>query len=186
MSRDITTAVDAALAAPHIPGVIFVEMDFSGGTRRLCNAGCNVVWDGYAWQGVGNLGAIDPIQEGSDLQAYGLSLQLSGIPTVNIAIALTPSNYKGLPCKVWFAPMDSNYVVLSSPVLIFQGRMDTMQIELGGTATITCTAESRLADWQRPRVRRWNQADQQARYPNDKAFEYVEQMVERQLLWGRA
>ena len=51
-------------------------------------------------------------------------------------------------------------------------------------ATISVSAESRLAAWDRPNVRRYNHEDQQIDYPGDKFFEFVPQMVDRLLVWG--
>jgi hypothetical protein len=41
-----------------------------------------------------------------------------------------------------------------------------------------------LADWDRPRVRRYNAADQAITDSADKGFEFVPQMVERNIRWG--
>ncbi len=185
MSRALLPAVTAAIADSNVPGVVFAQFEFSGGTKRFCNAGYTMSWNSYLWKGVGEVGKIEPISEGGDLQAYNLSMQLSGIDPDTIAVALVPAYYKRRAASVWFAALNSEYGVLISPVLIFKGRIDTMQIELGATATITATAESPLADWQRPRSRFWNGADQQSRYPTDKFFEYVEQTVKREIIWGR-
>ena len=46
------------------------------------------------------------------------------------------------------------------------------------------TVESRFAAWDRPLVRRYNNADQQTRYPGDKGLEFVEQTAEKQIVWG--
>ena len=59
-----------------------------------------------------------------------------------------------------------------------------MDIDVGATATITVNAESRLADWDRPRVRRYNHEDQQIDYPGDMGFEFVPQMATKELRWG--
>jgi len=67
---------------------------------------------------------------------------------------------------------------------MFKGRMDTMNIALGKTATITLTAESRLIDWSRPRIRRYTNADQQERFSADKGFEFVSDTVEIEIVWG--
>ena len=64
--------------------------------------------------------------------------------------------------------------------------MDTMPIEVGAQASIQLTVESRLVDWERPRDRRFNHPDQIAEYPDDKGLEYVAQMAEKELVWGRA
>ena len=61
-----------------------------------------------------------------------------------------------------------------------------MNIEAGETATISISVESRLVDWERPRVHRYTNADQQIAYPGDKGLEFVAQMVEKELVWGRS
>ncbi len=185
MSRAISTAVADALAADNVPILIFVSMDFPDAMLRLCNAGYTVAWDGHEWLGAGQVASMDPIQETSELQANGLRFTLSGVPPENIALALG-QHYQGRACKVWLAPLDaSTFLPLTDPMLVFSGRMDTMDIQVGETATIQVSAESRLADWDRPRVRRYNHADQIARYPDDKGFEFVEKVVDMEILWGR-
>jgi len=50
---------------------------------------------------------------------------------------------------------------------------------------IPFTFGGRLVDWERPRIRRYNNADQQVAFTGDKGFEFVPQMVEKELIWGR-
>jgi len=181
--KTVSVGVDAAFKSGNIPLLVLVEMEFSGGTTRACNAGYNFVWGGHTWIGVGNLGKIGAIQEGKDLQMYGCSLELSGIPPEMVAIALN-NEYQGNPATIWFAPLDENYTILADPIIVFKGRMDTMPIELGETATIQLTIESRLVDWERPRISRYNDVDQQKLHPGDKGLEFIAQMVEKELVWG--
>ena len=77
------------------------------------------------------------------------------------------------------------YALIADPVEIFKGRVNQMNIEAGETATISLTVESRLVDWERPRVSRYNNADQQVAFSGDKGFEFVPPMVEKELIWGR-
>lgn len=183
MSRDISAAVEAALDADRVRALVFVMMDFAGGVLRVNNSATTITWDGQEWLGVGRLGSIDAVSEGIGLEARGLSFRISGVPGSHVALALG-EHYQGRDCKVWFAPLDESYTVIADPALVFFGRMDVMDIELGKTAAITVTAESRLADWDRPRVRRFNHEDQQIDYPGDKFFEFVPQMAEKELRWG--
>jgi hypothetical protein len=183
MTRSQTPAAEAAQAAEHVVLVVFVEMNFSTGFLRANNSGVSLDWNGYSWLGVGKLGSIDPIKEGVDLQARGLAFRIKGIDPANIALALS-TQYQGRSCKVWTAELTGGHAVIADPTLIFWGRLDTMDIELGATAPITVSAESRLADWDRPRVRRYNHEDQQIDYPGDLGFEFVPQMVEKELRWG--
>lgn len=184
MARTVTTAVGNALASGNVPYLMLVQLDFVSGTLRACSAAYDFAWGGYTWVGAGNLAAIQPIEEGAELQMYGVQLQLSGIPAAYVSVALN-QNYRGRPATIYLAPLNSSYMVLADPVVAFSGRMDTMQLEVGHTATITVTAESRLTDWERARVRRYNSEDQQQVYPGDLGFQYVPQMVEKQIVWGR-
>lgn len=183
MSRDITTAADNALSAGHVPMIVLVEMDFPTGFLRLNNSGVSFDWGGYTWLGVGRLGSIDAIREGADLQARGLAFRMTGIDPAHVAVALG-TQYQGRSCKVWVAPLTAAHALVADPLLIFWGRLDTMEIVLEATATITVSAESRLADWDRPRTRRYNQEDQHLDYPDDVGFAFVPQMVEKELRWG--
>ncbi len=68
--------------------------------------------------------------------------------------------------------------IAASPAGPFIFKMDQLTYQLGSTATLRLTAESRLVDWARPRVLRYNDADHQARHPGDKFFQYTENQVE--------
>ena len=183
--REMTETVLAALRSDNVPLLVLVELDFAGGVVRCCNAGYNFVWDGQVWTGLGNLGGISGASEGQDLQMYGITLTLSGVPPELVAVALG-SGYQGRDATIWLATLNSDYSILTDPVIIFRGRMDTMPVEIGQEATIQLTIESRLVDWERPRIRRYNHADQITEYPTDKGFEFVPQMSEREIVWGRA
>jgi len=183
--REMTAPVIAALQADNVPLLVLVELQFASGTVRVCNAGYSFDHDGYTWTGLGNVGGISATAEGEDLEMYGITLTMSGVPPEMISLALS-SGYQGRPATVWLAPLDSNYQLLSDPTIIFRGRMDTMPVEIGKEAIIQLSVESRLVDWERPRQRRYNHADQTSEYPNDKGFEFVPQMAEREIVWGRA
>lgn len=183
MTRALDGGTVAAISAGHVPYMYFVQLDFSS-PLRVCSAGYDVVWNGYTWTGLGLLGSIEPIQEQAGLEAIGVRMTLAGVPSDMIAITLA-EQYQGRPCQIWFAPLRDDMQLTVPPVRLFSGRMDTMDTEVGDTATITVSAESRMVTWDRPKVRRYNNEDQRLRYPTDRGFEYVAQMVEKQLLWGR-
>ncbi|MCA3182035.1 MAG: hypothetical protein INH13_00185 [Cupriavidus sp.] len=183
MDRQIDASTVSAVVASHVPYVYFVQMEFSS-ALRVCSAGYDMDWNGATWLGLGSLGSIEPIQEQASLEAIGVRLTLTGVPTDLISITLG-EQYQGKACQIWFAPLGEDLRIVSQPVRLFSGRMDTMDVEVGETATITVTAESRMVSWDKARVRRYNNEDQRSKYPNDRGFEYVSQMVEKELLWGR-
>lgn len=183
--RDMSVYITGSLETSNVPYVVLVELDFVEGAMYLSNAGYNFDWNGHTWIGLGNLGTISAIEEGQDMQEYGCTLTLSGIPSDYVAKSLG-TGYQGRTATIWLAPLTDDYQVLSDPVIVFKGRMDTMPIQLGADAAIQVTVESKLTDWERARVRRYNDADQKAEHSSDRGFEYVALMVEKELVWGRA
>lgn len=183
--RSLTTEAKDAFRQLNFPSLVLVELDFVDGYVRLCNAGYTFTWNGYDWLGIGNLGAIEAISEGIALQMYGCRLTLSAIPPEIISEAFS-QNYQGRTAIIYLAPLNDDFTFIANPVVVFKGRMDTMDVSLGETATITLSVESRLVDWERPRMRRFNDADQRSQYPDDRGFKYVDQMIQKDLKWGRS
>ncbi len=183
--RTLTTDVANALAAENATPVLFTELDFASGFLRMHTGVGTMTVEGNSYTGVGTLGQVETIEESAELQAYGLRLGLSGVPNTLVGTALT-EDYQGRAVRVFVGVLNASHALIASPVLVFAGRMDNMQITLGPeTASISLNAENRLIDWDRPRVRRYNNADQQAEYTGDRGFEFVEQMVNKTLFWGR-
>lgn len=184
MPRSLTSAAETASLAVHVRVVALVELDFASGYLRLATADRSVMFNDHDFVGIGDLGKIAPYGEPTDLSVEGVAIELSGIPPTYIDRALA-ENVQGRPARLWLAFLDEDDALIDDPVLMFRGRIDTMDIKLGEMATVILRVENRLADWDRPRVRRYTHQDQIARYPGDKGFEFVGQMAEREILWGR-
>ena len=185
MSRSITVAVQNALAAENLALCMFCRLDFDSGTVYVSSLAYSKDWDGHTWLGLGNLGNVEAITEGENIEAYRVALTLSGINSA-LRSAVLSENYQGDDVVIWFAALDSSHAVVADPVVVFSGRMDVPDIEIGSSATIKLYCEGRLADLDRSRVRRYTHEDQIAVYPDDRGLEYVPQMVEKQLYWGQA
>jgi hypothetical protein len=182
-SRTLTAGVQTAIAQAQITPLMFVELDFASGFLRLTTAGHDVPWNGHTWTGVGLLGKVDAIGESAALEATGVKLTLSGIDSAIIAIALQ-EDYQGRPAKLWLAFVNDSGAIVADPLLVFVGRMDTMQVADGETATVVLNLENEFAAWDRPRVRRFTNADQQAEYPGDLGFEFVTEAAQSTVTWG--
>ncbi len=181
--RTITAAAQSAVAGEHVWFVVFIELAFDSGTVRLCSAGHDMQWGGYTWQGGARFCSMEPVEETASPVASALGLRLSGIEPGYISRILS-EHYQGRPARIWFAPLSEQLVTISDPVPLFVGRMDEPEVSLGDSADIVLRLESRWADWDRPRVRRLNSADQQTRWPNDRFFEYAESMDGLDFIWG--
>lgn len=176
--------MQTALDAAHAAVVLFVQADFDagdGGTQYYCTAGASITWNSQTWLGTGGLVGIDPIRETAAVESVGLRITLSAVPSALLSLALG-SHVQGRALTIWAGALDASNALITSPVQVYAGRIDTMTIEDGeSTATITTTVESEMAALMAAAVRRFTDADQQKVYPGDKAFEYVPQMVEKVL-----
>ena len=166
--------------------------------------------DGITYIGTGNLMQISNIQETAEIQAAGATLTFSGIPADMLSLALSVP-YQGRIGKIKFGLIDADNNLLQletafnmllesgidiglenpeqSNVLVdmFVGYMDQMNIdESPDTATISLSLESKLLDLDKPVIRRYNNESQKALFPNDKAFEFLNDLQGKELSWGRA
>lgn len=184
MARDITSSViTESKKREGARPFILVKLEFDGGDVRVWNGRGDIIFNSEIYTGVGDLGKISLIEEGIDQRAFGITLELSGIPSNTLSIALQ-EELQNRKAQVWLGFFDSNYQLVTSPLLLFRGRMDTMNIQMGDEATVVVTAESRLIDWDRPRIRRYTDADQQELFPGDLGLQFVSPTTEKEIVWG--
>ena len=182
--RDMTAGVQAELPKGAVQPVFLVELEFDSGTTRVWNGYGVLSWNGHDWLGTGELGRIGDISETSDLRAETITLELSGIPATTIAVALGEP-HQGRPARIYLGFVDDSAQVLPDPILLHEGRIDSMPVEDDGeTATIRVVVESRLAMLERSRERRITDQDQRRDFPNDRAYEFVAGLQDKQIRWG--
>ena len=185
MTRPIGTAVAAASIGATLGIAVLVELDFLPDPLRLWSGIGDFVWGDATYTGAGDLMGIDQAEEATETRAIGMTVSLSAIPAELIDQALA-TTYRGRAGKVWLATLDSSGAALiGSPVPIFSGRMDVMSWSEGTDCTISLTIESRLADLDRARVRRYTDRDQQDEYPGDQGLQYVDTLQDTDILWGQ-
>lgn len=142
LDADVVTAIGQTLLRPRL----FVKFEFESGDLRLWNDFIPYTFNGEEYTPTGDFGSISDITEDTELEANGVELSLSGIPSEWISIALA-ENYKGRPVTVWDALLDSSGALVGGDdgPIPHTFRCDTMRIVEGGdTATITLVAESVL------------------------------------------
>lgn len=184
MSRDLTLAMQTAIADGVIRPVTMVRLALDIGLIAVHSGVGSFSWNGDTYLGVGNFGSLSEIRESGDVAPNGVTATLSGIPTEYLAIAVG-DHYQGREAIVYKALLDDAHELIADPALAFRGRIDYAEVQIGTTAAIALVIQSRLADWNRPRIRRYSHEDQQLRYPGDMGLEYVAKMVDKPLIWGR-
>lgn len=183
--RAITLPAYQHTVASSYSYALLAEMEFGTGTVRAWTGYGDFVWGSLTFNGTGNLGRVDPIEETVETRAVGLRYQLSGIDSSLITLALDDP-YQNRPARLWLAILDDDGQLVADPIKLSEGKMDVMSIDDdGSTATITLSTESQLIDLRKPRLLLNTHADQQALYPGDDGFEFVEAIADRPIIWGR-
>ena len=182
MSRDISAVISAAVAAKTLDPFFAVSLAFDSSTLRLFTGHGSITFDGNIYTGAGTLLNITDIEETSEIQASGVTLVLTGVPTSLISMALdTP--YQGRVCTIYFGVMLPSI----SASQVFSGYMDQMIInENSETCKIVLSVENRLIDLERPRIVRFSQNDQESRFTGDLGLEFVESLQTKEIYFGKA
>lgn len=196
MSRTLTTDVSNEITSDSVVMGFLLETQFPGETTR--------VWTGYGdlehdidgdgsretFLGVGDMLSVDEVRETENLEAVGVTFTLTGIPQDNLSPdrineALN-EDYQGDKAQFWVAFFDEQtYNLIADPVKLLRGRMDVMSVNLGSdTLTVRLDVESILRDLQRPNLRRQTNQDQQAEFSNDKFFEFMPEIAEKEFQFG--
>lgn len=182
--RNITPAAAAQCMATQLACALFVEMHFRDSIQYVWSGYGSIAWNGQTWLGMGHLASVGTITEDSTITAQGITLGLSGIDNTLLPEALSQVQ-QGLPCKVSLAFFNPDASIVADPILVFAGRMDQPTLEEGAdTSTISIAVENRLADLQRPLVRRCTDQDQRHDYPRDSGYAFVAQLMEWNSAWG--
>lgn len=182
MSRSLTTQLNTDVAADHIAPFLAFDFEFDSGTIYLWNGVGEKTIDGKLYIGAGALLSVSEIEETSQLDARGVTLVLTSLDFSLLSIALAEP-YQGRPAKVYLG-VATDYSEMTE---IFSGYMDKMDIDEGlESCAIRMSIENKLIELERIRSHRYTSAYQKDEYPGDKAFDFVEDLLDKKLPWGRA
>ena len=163
---------------------IAIDLAFDSGNVRLWNGYGEITIGSDTYTGAGSLLAISSVEETGEIAARGVTMTLTGISSDLISVALS-ENYQNRSAKIYIGTISDTNTI--SSYQLFGGRLDVMNIEEAGeTATISVTAENRLIDLERPRSRRFTSEDQKSLYPNDLGLDYVNDLQDKTLDWGKS
>jgi hypothetical protein len=184
MSRNVSSPMLAVVTSNFVRPAFMAALTFRSGTRYVWTGIGNLVYGGNTFRGVGSLGKIGTVSEGTQVRADGTTVSLSGIDPALLSDSLTDIQV-GAPAIVYFATVDANSNIVGTPYTLFSGLVDKPLITPGmDDISISLALESLLSNLQRPTQRRWTAADQQLDYPDDSAFNWVEILNDQALRWG--
>ena len=205
-TRDLTPSVVDSLDDDVFYPFFAIELLFDGDqTLRLWTGVGTLNYQGQEWYGTGSMLQVDSVEETTEIAAKGASLTLSGVPQEVLSLALTQP-YQGRKANIYFGNFsrgnilqeNSDFILLqdgskialeagsTNLSQIFSGYMDQMNIEEGpDTCTVQLTLENKLVDLERPRVARFTSAYQKSVYPGDLGLDFVEDLQDKEIVWGR-
>lgn len=182
--RTLTAGLQSEVAADKIEPIYLLHGAFLSGDVRLWTGYGDLVWDGETFTGAGTLISLAPINQGVDGEVTGVQVTLSGVDPDTLSLAMD-EHYQSRALKIWFGAFADGALV-DDPLLLFDGLMDVMPIDDDPERpTVSMTGESRLLGAVRGRILRYSNADQDALFPGDKGFEFVEQLQQQNFTWGR-
>ena len=207
MSRDLSTVTIENIESDVVYPFFAVELQFDGANtlRMWTGQGTLVLQDGTQWVGAGSILDISAIEETAEMSVKGATITISGLSSEALSLALSEP-YQGRVCNIYFGTFSSgailqesgSFILLQdgSKILIestkkgfnqmFSGYMDQMNIvDAGDTATIELMVENRLIDLERVRVARFTSGYQKSIYPNDRGLDFVEDLQDKNIAWGR-
>jgi len=180
LENDLSSSLEDSVFHPFFA----VELLFDGDRmlRLWTGVGTIVSDDGKEWVGSGNFLNVSSVEETAEMAVKGATLTLSGVPSEVLSLALSEP-YQGRVCKLYFGTR-SNTAAFTE---VFSGYMDQMNIEEGPSgSTVELKVENKLIDLERARVARYSSGYQKTLYPNDLGFDFVEDLQDKKISWGRA
>lgn len=180
MSRNVDAAVIAAMSAGTFSPLILVELAFDAGDLNLWNGLGPITVDGIDYTGAGNLLAVTEMTETSKVEARGLQITLTGIPSAIVAVALgEPFQNRTCIVRIGFEGSDAT-------AILFKGKIDQMPIEEGADfSTITVLIENDMVILDRNKQMLYTYASHKSRHAGDKFFSFVARLGRRPLNWGK-
>jgi hypothetical protein len=179
LSGTFTTAADRPVVRP----IMFFQLVFDSGTVRIHNGVGTFTWGGFTWTGMGALGDVGPLEEGLDLSPFALRITLNGLDPTLVGLALNESIFDRA-LTIYLGLLDASGQLIEDPHVRWEGMMDHINVTLGNENALELQCEDDLRFFDRANGSLFTDEHQQSRYPGDKFFEYLDQLVDAQIIWG--
>jgi hypothetical protein len=191
----------AMLSASTVRVDFLAEFEFASGTMRAWNGNTELVTGGNTYKPMFGFGQIDGLGlAGPGTTSEKITLSLDGLPGQNLdflskALAETPEvDQQLVTASIQLFADDSDpenaWQPVGAPIAVFRGFMQPPRISRtvldliqGATQSIVITAENIFFGRSRPPFGRNTDRDQQARYPGDKFFGFVNSLLFKRLIY---
>ena len=184
MARSLSNSLITELNTNSLNPVELVFIDVGGGFY-FTDHYKNIVFDGNTYTSSSVYLGSSEASESSEVAVNNLVVKFSGADQVIISLFLQ-NEYMDKRAWVYRGFLDDNQELISSPFLLFDGRIENLNIEEDETtSSVNISIASHWADFDKTKGRRTNTNSQRLHFPNDKGFDYASQTA-KEIKWGRA
>ena len=176
MPRFTDPTIIAALSAGELWPAFFVTITFASTTAYLWSGIGSITWNGHTWTGIGSLMGLSTMEDGSTVEARGITITVSGLDPALLSDCMTEFQL-GLPASVILGFYAAG-ALISTPIVSWSGRTDQPTIDIADQASIAINCENRLIDMNVAVDRRYTNQDQQMTWPGDLGFMFVDALQE--------
>ena len=180
MPRTIAAELVTALQGPSRRPYVALEMDLDSAPVRIWAGHGNRTIEGETYLGVAHLLSVGGIEENNDLASTSLSATLQCTQAL-IALALG-EDWQNRPCKVMLGDLS-----VASVLTYFEGFVDALPWtdDPTGERRIDAVFEHNLAELDDAPNFKYTQAVMKARHPTDTFLDYVNDIIDKEIPWGR-
>ena len=100
MARNLPAPMIAAVTAKDMVPCLLVDLTLRTLTEHVWSGVGSIVWNGNTYKGVGSLGDIGDVSEGTEVRAQGTTIALSGIDATLLNESLNDIQL-GAPATIW-------------------------------------------------------------------------------------
>lgn len=163
-----------------------VKAQFDTETLYLWTGKGNVEIDGQSYIGAGQFLGISGIDDTLELKSSGVSVQLAGMDTTVLNLALS-EDYQNRKLEIYLGYLSGGTDIVAGKMTLFSGRMTSMTIKDDPSgAIISVEAENRLIDLTKPSNLRYTKESQQYIASGDTCFNRVAGLQDKEIIWGKS
>jgi hypothetical protein len=182
-----TETIAASLQGRVVRAAYLVKLDFTSGPMYVWNGNGPLETPGITWNGLGDLGTLEGLEQAIAGQAPEARIGLSGLNTELLSLALEDfetevKNRSAIVYMQFFE--EATEKPLDEPYAIWAGKMLTPEFTMEETsADIILACESIFLLRSRPNFAMYTDRDQNRRFEDDKGFEFVTGLKAKVVTW---
>lgn len=179
--RDLSPDFSAIVSSAEITPAVLVFLDLEEGPLRIWTGLGTLEWGGESWQGIGSFGAVEPIEEYSDVRSGSVGLMLTGVPNRTLS-TLKDIGFKDRGASIYLAMFAGDSRELIGVELMLRGTMDVLKLNRAPeSSTLTLSIVNELSRLRDTWGSLYTDPHQQALFPGDTSLRFVASLQDLQI-----